>query len=504
MMQGLPIFTMTGIIVSLYLVLGAIIVAVEWQRVRAGRPFDALSLFNGAYFLFFVFAPINVLVLGEDAVRQKYAYQNWSHGDVWTAGALMLSYLLFVMGYHRKRKKPLIPIEVGTNAVRVALWLIGGYVLVGAAALIYHVSLVGGVLETLQFAPGTRTGQFELDGDFLFVRQFSFFLATAFMLAWAVYIERNACFTSADGSGVSWRPWLWVLLVLTGLAFAYYALSTYGRREFLYPFIICLMVWALAGRQRLWAGLGWLVTLAALWFVVHSVVIPSSLLSSFTQPAAAQPAAAQPAAAQPAAAQPAAAQPAAAQLVSVDVYELYLKTVQGLNDSFIHFVAAEHAELWQFGFLTDIRELPLQFLPSQVLGFDRPPGMLGETSEFILGRPLEPGLSGEEPLGLHGYLLVNFSYAGMFLVFFLLGMGYRVIDSVLRPAQGGAALGWLMFLWVVVGALEFLREGVLIFVLKPRFSWWLAIGILLWFACQRQTGPHTAGLESIPQRGLSS
>lgn len=480
---------MTELLVVLYLALGAIIVAVELQRVRAGRPFDALSLFNGAYFLFFVFAPLNVLALGEDAVRQKYAYQTWSHGDAWTAGALMLSYVLFVMGYHRKRKKTLTPIAVGTNAIRVALWLVGGYVLVGAAALIYHVSLVGGVLETLQFAPGTRTGQFELDGQFLFVRQFAFFLATAFMLVWAVYIERIACLSNVGGGGVSWRPWLWVLLVLTGLAFVYYALSTYGRREFLYPFIICLMVWAFAGRQRLWAGLGWLMMLAALWFVVHSVVIPSSLLSSFTQPAASQPAASQPAASQP---------------VSVDVYELYLKTVQGLNDSFIHFVAAEHAELWQFGFLTDIREIPMKFLPSQLLGFERPPGMLGETSEFILGRPLEPGLSGEEPLGLHGYLLVNFSYAGMFLIFFLMGMGYRVIDTALRPAQGGSALGWLMFLWVVVGALEFLREGVLIFVLKPRFSWWLAIGILLWFACRRQSRAHPAGLKSIPQRGVSS
>lgn len=91
-----------------------------------------------------------------------------------------------------------------------------------------------------------------------------------------------------------------------------------------------------------------------------------------------------------------------------------------MGDSFLHFVAAQNASLWQFGFLSDIWELPLQFVPSQVLGFERPRGMFGKTSAFILGRPLEPGRSGEEPLGLHGYLLVNFSYPGDVFGFLLL------------------------------------------------------------------------------------
>ena len=108
--------------------------------------------------------------------------------------------------------------------------------------------------------------------------------------------------------------------------------------------------------------------------------------------------------------------------------------------------------------------------------------MFGRTSEFILGRPLEQGLSGEEPLGLHGYLLVNFSYVGMFVIFYLMGIGYRFVDTLLRPDRGGFALSWLMFFWATTGALEFLREGVLILILKPRLSWWLAMGILICFS----------------------
>jgi len=108
-------------------------------------------------------------------------------------------------------------------------------------------------------------------------------------------------------------------------------------------------------------------------------------------------------------------------------WDAYRRTIQGLGDSFMHFVAAQHAALWQFGFLRDIAELPLQFVPSQLMGFERPRGMFAETSEFILGRPLEPGLSGEEPLGLHGYILVNFSYFGMLVIFGLLGVCYRFL-----------------------------------------------------------------------------
>lgn len=435
----------TNLLAYLYLILGVLIVAVEIQRVRGGRPIDALFFFNGAYFLFFVFVPLNVLTFGEDAVRQKYAYQTWSHGDAWTAFALILSYAAFVLGYFRKKNIQEIARAGTGHAIPLALLLTGAFFAIGALSLAYHISLAGGVFETLKVAPRVRTGEFRLDGQLLFVRQFAYFLATAFMLSWAVYIDVS----EADRK---LRGWSKFLLILLGIVFVYYALSTYGRREFLYAMIICLMVWLLAGRYRKWGGFTWLLVLYGLWFVLYSIWIPATV-------------------------QPATVQPATDFLRNA-----YFRTTQGLGDSFMHFVAAQHGTLWQFGFLSDLWEIPAQFLPSQVLGFDRSRGMFGETSEFILGRPLEQGLSGEEPLGLHGYLLVNFSYVGMFLTFYLMGIGYRFIDTVLRPVRGGFALSWLMFFFATIGALEFLRDGVLILILKPRFSWWLAMGILIWFS----------------------
>ena len=398
-----------------------------------------------------------MLTFGGAVVRQKYAYQTWSHGDVWTAIALMLSYAAFVLGYFRKQNiKKFVDDSGGLraagreNTIYLALWLVGCFFAIGAFSLGYHINLVGGITEPLKVAPSVRTGEFHLEGSFLFVRQFASFLGTAFVLSWAIYIDATEADCKLRGGG-------WFLLILLGVSFVYYALTTYGRREFLYPIFICFMVWLLAGRYRKWGGLTWLLLLYGLWFSLYSIWIPSYVQPSYVQPSYVQP-------------------------VTEFLWNAYLVTSQGLADSFMHFVAAQHATLWQFGFLSDLWEIPAQFLPSQVLGFERSRGMFGRTSEFILGRPLEQGLSGEEPLGLHGYLLVNFSYVGMFVIFYLMGIGYRFVDTLLRPDRGGFALSWLMFFWATTGALEFLREGVLILILKPRLSWWLAMGILICFS----------------------
>jgi hypothetical protein len=158
---------------------------------------------------------------------------------------------------------------------------------------------------------------------------------------------------------------------------------------------------------------------------------------------------------------------------------IYFGAMQGAGDSFVHFVASQNAKLWQFGFLTDIVNLPRDFFPSQLFGFIRSRNMLGETSEFILGHPLPDGVTGEEPLGLHGYLLVNFGYFGMFICFFVLGLFYKWLDDRFKPAEPKDAVGWLIYWWIVLGFFVYFREGLLIFVLKEHLTWWITIALLL-------------------------
>lgn len=444
-----------------YICLGLLIASVEVHRIRSGKGIDALLFFNGAYFVFFVFVPLNILAFGELAVRQKYAYQTWSHGDFWTALSLVLAYVAFVAGYRRRRCK------VSTSRASEPLeysgyarWLGIAFLVIGLLGLAYHANVVGGVVNALYLAPQVRAGEAGHNGNFLFIRQFAAFCATAFTLYWVSSLDAS---TSVQ-DGNSCRTIIsYTLLAMLGAVFVYYALTTYGRREFLYPVLTCLVVWALSGSRRRWRSLLLLFGLSILWAACYYFFIPAAQLSmaGSTQ-----------------------------QITISDLApNLYFQTVQGLGDTFMHYVAAQHATLWQFGFLADLWEIPAQLVPSQILGFERSRGMFGETSEFILGRPLEPGLSGEEPLGLHGYLLVNFSYPGMFLIFYMAGKGYRLLDDCLRPAKDGVAMRWLLFTWAVLGALTYLREGVFILLLKQHISWWLAGGLLVWFARRKARSP---------------
>jgi hypothetical protein len=139
------------VLFSLYLTLGVFIVSTEIWRMASRQPFNALSLFNGAYFIFFVFVPLNVLVYGNAAVRQKYAYQTWSHGDMWTALVLLFCYVLFVFGYFNNCKRlasaqlnALTLIKDGHDIARTVQFLVVAFACLGIAALAYHVSLMGG------------------------------------------------------------------------------------------------------------------------------------------------------------------------------------------------------------------------------------------------------------------------------------------------------------------------------------------------------------------------
>jgi len=158
------------------------------------------------------------------------------------------------------------------------------------------------------------------------------------------------------------------MLFFTFVFFTYYALSTGGRRPLIYPVIICYLVISSLGRGGIKVSaalLGMVFIVAGLGTMIKSIDPGDNWWTVFVM--------------------------------------AYNTASQGLGDSYIHFVAAQNADLWQFGFLTDIANLPRDFLPSQLFGFERSRNMLGETSEFILGHPLDEGVSGEEPLGLHGY-----------------------------------------------------------------------------------------------------
>lgn len=465
---------------TLYVLLGLTIVTVEVYRLGRYRSVDTLTLFNGVYFLFFVFAPLNVVAFGEAAVRQKYVYQQFGYGDESTALALLACYLLFIVGYAVKKSN--ITESAATTChsfesdkggacsaylQRTATQISIIFLLIGFIGLSYHTALMGGVVEVIKNAPYVRSGEFGLEGKWLFLRQLSVFASTALILFWAVYDTKKKV-SIVDSC----------LMFIMIIVFVFYALSTNGRREFWYLVILCSLVSLSARNGFKFRQLA----LFAFGFVIWFVPITLNSFEAFA-PVAPGLSAVSPVTS-------AVTTGASAAIATSYFNYVYLNTIQGLADTFMHFVGLQHASLWQFGFLADIQEIPLEFFPSSLFGFERGRGFFGDTSEFFLGHPLAQGLSGEEPPGLPGYLLVNFGYIGMLLLFFLLGQVSKVLDNLLRPARSNDAIAWLIYLWLVFLFLEFFREGALILVLKPRASWWLAIGLLIYAKWRFQKKQH--------------
>lgn len=454
--------------VILYIVLGLLIVVSELRRRFRRNPVDAMTAFNFYYFVLFVLVPINVMYFGEDVVRQKYAYETFGSGDAATALVIFLSYLFFRFGFWIKSPEESrggIPIAKRgfslPDSIRVAkvIFFIG--VLLSA---VYAVQM-GGIFQAISQARAVRYGETIVEGNFVFYRYFSEFSADAFVLFCVVLLGkriRKLRRTTADR-----------LYLLGALAFfLFYALSTGGRRELIYPILLCFLVhWSMGGhvKKTAVAALVLVFVVAGLGGILGPIILSGNASTAFD-------------------------------LINIDQADwptlgkfAYENATSGLADSYIHFVGAQHAKLWQFGFLTDIVNLPQDLLPSRLLGFERTTHLYGQTTEFFTGRSDDPDdPTGIEPLGLHGYLLVNFGYVGMLAVFFVFGMLYRWIHSRLKPADRKDAVGWLIYWWFALAFFAYFRDGALILPLKQQLTWWVTTALLMHYRAKRAAMPRSS------------
>lgn len=431
--------------IVIYALLGLLIAMLELPRRFRQERVDAFTFFNALYFIFFVFVPMNVIYFGSSVVRQKYAYETFGGGDEYTALVLLFTYILFYFGASIKLKSSQQTCQkkmyATSGSIKVAVIIF----LLGFGAMMAHIVRVGGVSEVILLAQALRAETL-IQSNWLWMNFLSPFLADTFVLICAVIVGKKSI-----GEKISQKFYLILLLAFIG--FVYYALSTAGRRSFIYPVLIIYLIYlSVKGRIELRTMVG------ILGFLFGLIGLGTIMLATFTTD----------------------------NEFSEDWLNLlatgYFIAVQGLADTYIHFVGAQHAELWQFGFLADIVSLPTDFFPSQLFGFERTRGMYGETSEFFLGHALEDGFSGEEPLGLHGYLLVNFGYIGMCFVFFVLGLGCRWLHVKLKPAVSSDAVGWLVYWWIFFGSFVYFREGVAILVFKSHLTWWITIALLILIA----------------------
>lgn len=424
-----------------------------WKRWRDG----GLIIFNFVYLLFFGFYPLNLIFLGIDGTRQRFVFERFGAGQWSTLATLFLSYVLFFSGYALARRHldgtSNEPEFTGENFHRPVFFLGLFFLALGLVGYIYQIVQFGGLNDALDNAACVRASVCGLTGNFVFLRQLNPFFGTGFVILWCAFV---------GNSDNSRRSLLSDSVALAILVTMYAVLSalTNGRRDFYYPMITCVLcvllskVWTKIRQPRFLIGCGSLAVSIIIWSVLarkgssayNQVILGFQIKDpQFSSP------------------------------VARYLYFSYVNTIQGIGDSFMHFVAMQNAGLWRFGFLQDLIELPLQFVPSRLLGFERGRGVLGETSEFILGHRLAEGTTGEEPPGLHGYLLINFGYVGLFVLFMVFGLIYRRVTKRLLPKDNQTPGSWLPYIFVLMLGLEFLRDGFLVFLLKSRLSWILII-----------------------------
>jgi len=460
---------------SIYIFLSLLIAGLEVRRRLRGMPIDAMTAFNCYYLVLYALVPINVLCFGEDVVRAKYAYETFGVGDAYTALSLMLSYVLFSLGYSRKssnRSKSTVRAGRDCYPLASSAYVARVIFVVGVLLTVIYVVQIGGISAVIAMASQVRSGEYQIQSKYIFYRNFSQFSADAFVLLFAVLIGKKI-----RGLAITGRDKLFLLF--TFVFFVYYAASTGGRRPFIYPVIVCYLVALSVGmRVKKWA-----VIALAVIFVFAGLGSLISVIGS------------------------AGSLPGLVELTTIDenaswpalLTLAWDNTSQGLSDTYMSYVASQKASLWQFGFLTDVSDLPRELLPSQILGFTRGRNdMLGRTSEYMLGHPLDEDVTGEVPLGLHGYLLVNFGYVGMFVLFFLLGRFYKWIDGRLKPVEPNDPVGWLVYWWVALVFFVYFREAILTFVIKMQITWWLTILLLGYFRSKQAAGLEpTAAIKGL-------
>ncbi|HXY09604.1 MAG TPA: hypothetical protein VEI52_17305 [Terriglobales bacterium] len=424
---------------------------------------NAMTAFNVSYLVLFVFVPLNVICFGEDVIRQKYAYETYGSGDAWTAFCLLFSYILFSLGYSWKSpKKRGISSGHGAFSLRDSTRVAKSIFFIGIFLTAVYVIQIGGISKVITEATAVRFGEVRLEGKYVFYRYFSQFSADAFVLFFAIVSGKRV-----RKIGIRAREKVFLFFAL--VFFVYYALSTAGRRPFIYPILLCFLVyWSMGAKTNKAAivALALIFIIAGLGTILGPIILSGHASTVF------------------------------------DMFDInqadwkvlltltYDNTLQGLGDSYIHFVAMQKASLWQFGFLRDIVNLPQDFLPSRLLGFQRNWELYRQINDFFgeqLPEASDGGpLGGGEPLGLHGYLLVNFGYLGMFVLFFVLGLFYKWVHIRLKPDDCKDAVGWLIYWWVVIGFFVYFRDGFLIYVIKDQLTWWLIAALLLYYRANRQ------------------
>lgn len=451
----------TFILIFAYSILGIFIISIECFRKR-NIPYDGFFLFNACYFLYFVIAPLHVIIGGEYFVRQTWIYEKIGPGGLGEALWILVSYILIVFGYFMT---PSLKTSFGSKPFPRVVWalVVTSLFFIGSIAFIYYVKAAGGFLFSIQEAVFIRQGIVKINADYIFLKHLiPAWTAAALLLVAISWNNRNyfgARFIKGRFLRVIFIIAVTVLMFLPGLILG-------GRRALAFPIVVLFFLWGNLEKR-------WHFKSAVLLFFIGFVFLAfwDALSFGFRDFAFNQ-----------------YLKERAGSLLSI-----YANAFRPVADAYMHWVGMHANEpiLWAF---KDVVFLPFYLIPSRLVSWFDVTSVAEITTEMLKGISL--GKTAAEPPGFHGYLYMSGGIFGLIVGSVFFGMLLKIAHCVFSPKLK-TATGWLVYLWVVIGLVYLLRHGMIEFVLNERFHWWLALFLTIFW------GVIIMSIQSIRKNTLS-
>ena len=425
-----------------YLMLGLIIIAVELLRKRKA-PYDALFFLNISYFIYFVLAPIHVLLGGADYMRYTPTYKSVGLGGIYESIWVVASYILIIFGYFLTPKiKNYFRIEkmphVSWMMIIFSLFVIGFF------CFFVYAKAVGGFTGAIREAVYIRMGVTEVTGNYVFVKHLIpvWQSMALLLLALTWNSNHNAQFRLPNIFGLKtvFRFGIILFMFLPGLVLG-------GRRVLIFPVLLLFFLWGniykcLHIKTALCSVVGGLAFLAfwdAISFGMRDFDLSCFIMGRYES-----------------------------------LSFMYKGAFKPLADPYMGWVGMyAHAPMgWGF---KDLFLLPCYVIPNRLIPNVEVTSVIEITTEMLKGVDLDQTTG--TPPGFHGYLYMSGGYLGLIVGSVFWGAVLKIISVLFFP-RTQTPVGWLVYLWIVIGWVYLLRHGMMEFVLTERFHWWVALVLI--------------------------
>ncbi|MBK1670990.1 hypothetical protein CKO28_23565 [Rhodovibrio sodomensis] len=444
--------------ICVYITLGLLILMVELGRPRP-FPYDILTLFNLSYFLYFVVAPLHLILGGSAYTRQDWIFHAHGAGSISIALWIFVSYILVILGYI---VTPHVQSLNKTGTLDPLVWRIAAAVSfsLGVLGFVAYAAVVGSVSAAILKASFIRQGTVEVSGGLFFMKHFISMLISGTFFLFVVAHERRQKAHLDFSFALKWIAVFFVVVVFVGLV-------EQGRRVVLFPIVVLFLL--LSNYYTRWNGRALLalfpvsIGVMVFWDVFGWILGGEVHLDRLYDRVA-------------------------------TLGYAYQMAFRPMADAYIHWVKMIHydGELWAF---QDFLSWPLHLVPGSLVGPVSVPTVLEHTTWFIRGMSNQD-IAGEPP-AFHGYFYMSGGVPGLLIGSAAYGTVLRILHGLTRPSP--STLGsHLVYLWIAIGAVYFVRHGMFLSIILERFHWWVGLALVLIVGLMIRTGRSAA---QTPNRG---